>query len=481
MALTICELNETVNLTTPLRLFEFHSYILRIRADKVLFLGVELERVQTGWLLETPFAVGQTEIEWWDDQRYHRESVWIDPDPNKIDERAQWEQMLADIAHWKGTLVGTTGVRIGSVLFGEGYNVLCVEAIFCLVRQFCDRIETVDLWLQRSEIDGPVNLQTMSPLEMVHHQSDTGVQHWIRMENGQPLYVTMPRERSQEAKRELYQVQDWVRQVQGILEIAIGALSTTVENTWRSSRAKELFSLYTRLEESLRRPPLFQLGSGEVHGEATVVSVHPEFVQTAQLVQQILSPTFSLQSGLFPVSGRHSFGIYELWCFQQIIDCCTIVCESEPITRPEDPLQWGGTIRWITGAEEVLLHYNPRFVAYWDRKMNSSRPYSLVGEQRPDFVVQYREKWLILDAKYRSTRVNVLDAFSSAFSYVTSLKMPTLQRDPEGCLLLVPKRTEGSSIWFNKQFHREHGFGLLCCGPNATDDVEQSIRNFLLN
>ena len=59
-----------------------------------------------------PFAVGQTEIEWWDDAGYHRQSSWIDPDPTKIDERHHWEQMLSDIAHWKNALMGTTGVRL---------------------------------------------------------------------------------------------------------------------------------------------------------------------------------------------------------------------------------------------------------------------------------------------------------------------------------------------------------------------------------
>ena len=50
--------------------------------------------MEDGWLLETPFAVGQAEIEWWDDAGYHRQSSWIEPDPTKIDERHQWEQML---------------------------------------------------------------------------------------------------------------------------------------------------------------------------------------------------------------------------------------------------------------------------------------------------------------------------------------------------------------------------------------------------
>jgi len=470
-----------VDLISPFRLFEFHSYILRMQADRVLFLGAELERVQGGWLLETPFAVGQTEIEWWSTQKHHRESVWIDPDPNKIDERAQWEQMLADIANWKGALVGTTGVRLGSVLFGDGYNVLCVEAIFCLIRQFCDRIDAIESWLHRPEMDGSVNIQTMSPLGVCHHQSDTRVQRWIKEESGRPLYVTVARQRAQDAHRELYQVQYWVFQVQCALRRVIGELKTTSTNTWRDNRADELSYLYTRLEEALRRPPLFQRRSVELREVETVESIDPELVQIGQLVQQILSPTFSLHSGQFPVSGRNSFGIYELWCFQQIIDCCTIVCESKPIVQPEDPLRWGSKICWRMGSEELQLHYNPRFVPYWEHQINSLRPYSLVGEQRPDFVLQYRGRWLILDAKYRSTRMNVLDAFSSAFSYVASLKIPTLQQDPEGCLLLVPKKTEGSRLWFNKQFHRENGFGLLCCSPSTTHDVEQSIRSFVLN
>ena len=41
-----------------------------------------------------------------------------------------------DIAHWKNALMGTSGVRLGSVVFGDGYNVLCVEAIHCLIQQF---------------------------------------------------------------------------------------------------------------------------------------------------------------------------------------------------------------------------------------------------------------------------------------------------------------------------------------------------------
>ena len=68
----IYEWNCTEPLESPFRLFEFHSYLVRVQAHEVVFLGAILESVQGGWLLETPFAVGQTEIEWWDDEGHHQ-------------------------------------------------------------------------------------------------------------------------------------------------------------------------------------------------------------------------------------------------------------------------------------------------------------------------------------------------------------------------------------------------------------------------
>ena len=196
---------------------------------------------------------------------------------------------------------------------------------------------------------------------------------------------------------------------------------------------------------------------------SVVSSPNSDFNLTQQLFQQIVSPIFVLQSGQFPVSGRHSFGVYEIWCFQQIIDTCTRICRFEPTVMSEDPLKWGGIIEWRCDIDVVRLHYNPRFVAFWERKNNSRLPYSLVGEQRPDFVLQYRDIWLLLDAKYRSTIGKVLNALSSASSYLTAQKIPHLQRDPVGCFLLEPKKLSESRYWFSQQFRKENGFGLVCC------------------
>ena len=240
---------------------------------------------------------------------------------------------------------------------------------------------------------------------------------------------------SHQAEHEIAEVRDWIEKVKYVLTHTIAELTSTMGNTWRENRIQALTVLYSRLNEAQLRPPLFANTTDVLYSGDVVASPNPDFQQTKQLFKQIVSPNFVLQSGHFPVSGRHSFGVYEIWCFQQIIDSCTHLCRMEPTVKSEDPLKWGGVIEWTFDTDVVKLHYNPRFVAFWERQKNSRLPYSLVGEQRPDFVLEYRDRWLILDAKYRSTRVNVLNAFSSAFSYLTALKIPRLQRDPVGCFL----------------------------------------------
>ena len=479
MALSVREWNGIHDLESPFRLVEFHSYVVRVQSDKVVFLGVTLERVDEGWLLETPFAVGQTEIEWWDGDCHHVEQICIDPDPTKIDDRHQWEEMLSDIAHWNTNLMGTTGVRFGSIVFGDGYNVLCVEAIHCLIQRFCERIDGINSWLSRLELSEPVNIQRIQPIDLQQYQSDISFQQWIVQQGTKPLYVNIPNSESQNAEYELIQVRNWIHKVKDVLKHTISELTSVKGNSWRESRVHALMAYYSRLNEALRRPPLYTETTDVSDTGSVVTSPNADFKQTHQLFQQITSPNFSMQSGQFPVSGRYSFGVYEIWCFQQIIDVCTNFCRAKPTLLGKDPLKWGGVIEWNHDAEILKLYYNPRFIAFWERQENSKYPYSLVGEQRPDFILEYKGTWLILDAKYRTTRVNVLDAFSSAFSYLSTLKIPRLQNDPVGCLLLVPKKLSESRHWFYREFHKENAFGLVCCGPKAVGELEDCIGDFL--
>ena len=462
-------------------LLEFHTYGLKLSARRVLFLGCELQLVEGCWLIETPFAVGEAQIEWWDDHKRYQLDVYIGADPQKIDERHQWEQMLSDIAHWKGSLIGKTGVRLGSVLFGSGYNVLCVEAVYSLLLRLCHQLEHIEDWLPSILAENVINLQRALPSQFTRNQADPIIQQWLTASEYPPMYREVSNQYDVFVHSDIRQLRLWTEQVLSVVEATIDVLKGPVVDSWRNQRARSLEMIRERLVVALLQPPLYP-SMHEKSTDSTVEYNHisPSMAQIGQLVYQISSPKFSIHQGEFPVSGRHSFGIYEIWCFHKLIDVCTSLLQVRPHFLDEEPLEWGGAVQWDSDAGVMTLHYNLRFVAYWEREAGSGHPFSLVGEQRPDFVLQHENRWLVLDAKYRSTRVNVLDAFSSAFSYLTSLRMPHINSEPEGCFLLVPKSLPESHHWFETDFHQNHKFGLLCCSTSDYKDVEENVAHFLL-
>lgn len=461
-------------------LLEFHTYGLRLIARRVLFLGCELSFFEGYWLIETPFAVGKAEIEWWDEHKEYTIPVYIGADPQKIDERHRWEQMLSDIAHWQGALIGKTGVRLGSVFFGNRYNVLCVEAVHSLIIRLCSCLEQIEDWLPNVLSDDSINLQVALPNQIAHEQFDPVVQQWFASSEHPPLFRDVSNQIDISEHSSIHQVQSWIQQVISVIEAAIDSLKGPAAQSWRNQRTRSLEMVLERLNYVRVRPPLYPIIHHNVIPAVESNHVNPTMAEVGRLVHQITSPNFSIAKGDFPVSGRHSFGIYEIWCFHQLIERCTFLLQTQPQLAEGQSLEWGGEVQWDSQYGLVTLHYNLRFVSYWERTSGSKRPFSLVGEQRPDFVLQLDNRWLVLDAKYRSTRANVLDAFSSAFSYLTSLRMPSLHIEPEGCFLLVPKLLRESRHWFEDDFHRDHKFGLLCCSPNDYKDVETNLVRFLL-
>jgi len=461
-------------------LLEFHTYGLKLIARRVVFLGCELSFFEGYWFIETPFAVGEAEIEWWDDHKEYKISVYIGADPQKIDERHRWEQMLSEIAHWQGALIGKTGVRLGSVFFGNGYNVLCVEAVHALIIRLCTCLERIEDWLPNVLIDDSINLQVALPNQIAHEQFAPVVQQWLASSEHPPLFRDVSNQVDMSEHSSVQQVQFWIQQVISVIESTIDSLKGPAVHSWRNQRSRSLEMLRERLNFLRLRPPLYP--SIYQHNVMPTVEsnfFNPTMSEMGRLVYQITSPNFSINKGDFPVSGRHSFGIYEIWCFHQLIERCTSLLQTQPQFAEGQCLEWGGEVQWDSQYGLVTLHYNLRFIPYWERRSESKAPFSLVGEQRPDFVLQVDNRWLVLDAKYRSTRVNVLDAFSSAFSYLSSLRMPLLHIEPEGCFLLVPKLLRESRHWFEADFHRDYKFGLLCCGPNDYKDVETNLIWFL--
>ena len=458
-------------LQEPFRLKEFHGYTLELVAHKVLFLGQELDCEEGRWVLETPFAVGAAFLEWWDDSCHTVLSVEIEPDPTKIKDRQAWTIMIQDIAHWGEQILGYTGVRLGGVAFGERYELLCVEAIHDLLEHYLNLVLHISDTVPNIDSNGIINIHRIDSVRLLGVSGDVSVHRWLKGDRKDTHWLEIPNQDDQLDLAMVQHLKHCIEMVVAVVSNAIDGLQTesVSEYSWRNQRAIHLRSRMRTLDYLIQTTPW-----STVHSQAGTddcierLSVQEDVFQLHRLSQQICSPVFSMDSQAFPVSQRNSYTVYELWCFHILIEEWSTITGTQPTWNFSEGSQsvWGASVQWNSGHGTITLWYNLRFRAYWERV--AGEPYSLVGEQRPDFVLKFGQRWLVLDAKYRSTRHNVLDAFHSAFSYAQSLRLSDDLEESEGCFLLVPKALKESREWFDPAFHLANHFGLLHCSPQKS-------------
>jgi hypothetical protein len=87
--------------------------------------------------------------------------------------------------------------------------------------------------------------------------------------------------------------------------------------------------------------------------------------------------------------------------------------------------------------------------------------WSISKQRVPDLVLKVERagdlRFVVLDAKYRTSRDSVLDAMESAHIYQDSLRIGS--RRPEGSLLIVP--SGGGAPWLeDPEFQTEHRVGI---------------------
>lgn len=199
------------------------------------------------------------------------------------------------------------------------------------------------------------------------------------------------------------------------------------------------------------------------------ISAQPAYARAFQLAWMALrSGVHGIDAADFlPVSP--TWEIYERWCFLQV---------SSALERAYPTVQWklkvGSSVDAIqvigvVGDARIVVALQMRFRA-WD--VDGKSPFrSLSGERAPDIVVSFESasgrRFLVLDAKYRSSRANVLDAMVSAHLYRDSLLWGSLR--PWKSLLLIP-RQEGAAWLGGRDFQEQFGVGALQVA--SSDDME---------
>jgi hypothetical protein len=168
-----------------------------------------------------------------------------------------------------------------------------------------------------------------------------------------------------------------------------------------------------------------------------------------------------------------SWEIYERWCFLRLGRLLTTATPDWQWHRARHPDRWLGSCHDL----RCELRLQPTFRSH---PHIVEQTWSVSKQREPDLVLTLRRGdeacFIVLDAKYRTTRANVLDAMSSAHIYQDSLRLGS--RRPEASLLLVP--APGGAPWLEQaDFHRLHRVGVHILAPDGTDTLPDVIATTL--
>lgn len=156
-----------------------------------------------------------------------------------------------------------------------------------------------------------------------------------------------------------------------------------------------------------------------------------------------------------------SWGVYETWCFIRVAQALEVIAgHSFQLGKPYAASAELALNTTLADGRHLELLFQATFAS---ESPNGERcAWSLSRERRPDIVLVAtsgtKRRFLVLDAKYRSGRDNVLDAMTSAHIYHDALRMD--DKPPEVCLLLLPGQPAVPSLE-KTSFWRNHSVGAL--------------------
>lgn len=227
-------------------------------------------------------------------------------------------------------------------------------------------------------------------------------------------------------------------------------------------RIKFLQSLHHDLRRIERCEPFVSLKSPQVSAAGlNVISAHPIYARAYRYGWYVL------RAGIF---GEHdneqlwispTWEIYERWCYLKVVDIVRqcypqLKLTSAYPTSREDCIRFSGRLREL--KVDVWLQVScPAF---------DQKPYqgfaSISGQRYPDIAITLdtgeQTRFLIVDAKYRTSRKGVLDGMQSAHLYRDSLRW--FGKRPDCALLLIPKKG-GAAALETREYRQANGVGVI--------------------
>jgi hypothetical protein len=262
------------------------------------------------------------------------------------------------------------------------------------------------------------------------------------------------------------------------LEAAVqGEMGSETETPLRSRwpvRRVLLARLTVQLQRLLRHSPFRDVGRPEITAAGlNAIAADPAYSRLwgrgwRALRHGVDAPPTDERLWMSP-----SWQIYERWCFLRLGRRLADVAPEWGWTLDVKRLRWSGH----DGEREAKLMYQPRFPS-----AAAERPdrWSVSRQREPDLVLFLTDaqetRFVVFDAKYRSSRGNVLDAMGSAHVYQDSLRVGA--RRPEASFLLVP--ASGGASWLEQPaFHAKHRVGVVPFGLDQATSLPGILSSML--
>jgi hypothetical protein len=240
-------------------------------------------------------------------------------------------------------------------------------------------------------------------------------------------------------------------------------------------RREVLLKLTARLSAVSRAYPFTQVTRSEITSAGlTAVAADPIYAQAWNRGWRAIRHGLESGETTERLWVSPSWEIYERWCYLRI---GKMLSESMPAWgwhRRTNPDKWIGT----HDGRRAELRLQPTFRS---RDGETDHPmWSISKERVPDLVLTISSidgtRFIVFDAKYRTSRTSVLDAMASAHIYQDSLRIGS--RRPEASLIVVP--CGGGAPWLEAPgFQAQHRVGVQVLSPDATGSIPSLVRDAL--
>lgn len=253
------------------------------------------------------------------------------------------------------------------------------------------------------------------------------------------------------------------RLILGIQEERLG-----VDRTSHALRKPRRLALLQAFDEKLRRllvssPFDAVRRSGVTAAGLTQIAAHPGYSRAYSLGSLALNTFVQGDGERDLLHTAPSWGIYETWCYLRTVNgfASAVGASVERIAAGSSPVSADLGYRCKL-ADGIALEFLFQAVFPAGSPAGNRTGYSISRERRPDILVVRREadkvSCMVLDAKWRSGRNNVLEAMESAHIYHDSLRLGLLA--PELAVLLLPGKAAVPSLEA-KAFQQQHGVGAI--------------------